>query len=298
MLQRHTYKSANAVAWQSLPNPVATKKYDGANFFMRVQPDGSIRFFSRIKNVAGEYTERTEKVPHLTSVKLPQYAGHDYTVELIHTGHNKESKENHPMVSGLLNSLAPRALAMQKEHGPIRAVLIDVLNPPLPKYPDKIAHMKELEEAFGKPGLMFVPEIADTNEKIVKLIQRTKDEGHEGVIVTSATLPEANNPRIKMKHQMTYNLRVKGIIQEKDKNGNPKPSAGALELEDASGRDVGKVGTGFSKELREEIYKNPLAWKGKLIQIKSRGILKAEGKLKEPVFNGDADGDIDLVEFK
>jgi hypothetical protein len=263
---------------------------------MEVQHDGSLKFYSRRPSVKGGFPERSDKLPHLTVKKFPELAGHVYTVELIHTGHNKNNKESHPKVSGLLNSLPPKSIAEQKESGPIRAVLLDVVNPPLPTYRDKLLHMKEFEKKFGNPEVMFAPTPEITREGIVKLINQTKREGHEGVIITSLDTPEHMNPRIKMKHQETYNLRVSEIIQEYDIHGKPKPSMGALALVDRSGREVAKVGTGFSPALRKEIWENKADWIDRLIQIKTMGLAKEGGRFRMPVFNGDADGQLDLVE--
>lgn len=295
MYPRQPYKAHTILDWRDIKDPVTTKKYDGANFNMVVQSDGSLKFYSRRMGVKGDYPERSDKLPHLTDKKLPELAGHVYTVELIHTGHNKENKENHPKVSGLLNSLPPKSIAEQKESGPIRAVLLDVVNPPLPTYRSKLLQMKSLQDKFGKPDVLFVPTPHLGKEGAIKLINQTKKEGHEGVIITSLDTPEYRNPRIKIKHQDTYNLRVSGIIQEVDIHGNLKPSMGALPLTDASGREVAKVGTGFSAAQRKEIWENPRDWIGKLIQVKSMGLAKQDGRLRMPIFNGDADGDIDLV---
>jgi hypothetical protein len=44
---------------------------------------------------------------------------------------------------------------------------------------------------------------------------------------------------------------------------------GALVLSDRSGAIVGKVGTGFSDSLRDEIFKNKKSYLGKLVKISS-----------------------------
>jgi hypothetical protein len=95
-----------------------------------------------------------------------------------------------------------------------------------------------------------------------------------------------------------YNLRVKGMQQEVDIKGNKKDSMGALVLEDATGREVGKCGTGFTKEEREDFWKNPSMVLGKLIQVKTKGLVKEEGYIRAGVYNGFSDGEIDKVEFR
>lgn len=295
MFQRAKYKTSQEKDWTSIPNPVAMLKRDGAHFFLSVDTEGKPHYFSRRESVKGGFPERTSQLPHLASIKLPQYAGHTYSVELIHTGLSKNSPESHPRSSGILNSLAPRAIQTQADTGPVRAVLIDVINPPLSTYKAKLLHMKELEKAVGKPDVLFVDTPAITFPDIVKLINKTKTEGREGVIITSLTEPEQNNTRIKVKHVDHYNLRVSKVIQEVDIRGTLKPSMGALEVVDATGRVVANVGSGFTKAEREEIWKDREKWIGELIQVKTMGLLKSEGRLRSPIFNGIADGDIDEV---
>lgn len=297
MYQRHSYKSNTSKPWTEIKNPVATHKYDGANFHLVVDDKGAMRYFSRAKAVDGTYPERTEQLPHLASKKLPQFAGHVYNVELIHTGKDPKAKESHGKLSGILNSLTPRSLETQKNEGPVRAVLINVTNPEIGTYKEKLLHLKQVEKTFGNPDLMFVPTPRIIREDIVKLINSTKAEGREGVIVTSLTEPEYSNPRIKIVHTNMYNLRVVKVNQEIDIYGKPKKSMGSLTVVDKLGRIVGNVGTGFSREDRIDAWENPKNWVGKLIQVKARDIVRAEGLLKAPVYNGFSDGEIDTVNF-
>lgn len=273
---------------------VGTYKYDGANFFLPVEEDGSLRFFSRRESVKGGFPERTAALPHITAKKTPEFAGATFNVELIHTGKVKEAPESHRQVSGILNSLPPRAIATQEMLGPVRVVLHNVINPDLPTYKEKLVYMKKFEEAFGNPDLLFVNKPHVGRAEIQKLVEATKSKGREGVIVTNIHAHESNNPRLKIKHKIHHNLRISNIIQEVDKDGNPKQSMGAVSVIDASGREVGKVGSGFSRNQREDAWKHPENWMNRLIQVESMG--KAAYRLRMPIYNGDADGEWDTVD--
>lgn len=292
MYQRAKYKEG--VPLENLKDPAGSKKWDGAHFFMQLGETGSPSYISRRESVKGGFPDRTEKLPHLVK-SLPQFAGNIYSVELIHTGHNtgQDAIESHPAVSGILNSLAPKAIETQKLTGPVRAVLLDVKSPSFETYGQKIEHLKTVEQAFGDSHLLFVPEIKIGLDNINKLVEDTKVRGEEGVIVTSMTAPESENYRIKLKHINTYNLRVVDIQQEVDISGKPKTSMGALVLADSTGRIVGKVGTGFSREQRIEIWKNPKAWLGKLIQVKA--MTPTANQIRSARYNGFADGNIDTI---
>lgn len=292
MYERAKYKEGT---WDNIKDPISARKYDGAHFFLSFNNKGVPSFISRRQSVRGDYPDRTEKLPHLASVLLPEYANTIHSIELIHTGFNssKDADESHAAVSGILNSLPPRAIETQNLTGPIRAVLLDTITPKLPTFDAKIEYLQDLEKAFNKPELVFTPEYHEGREATENLIKSTRDNNHEGVIVLSKTLPEESNTRIKVKHFNTYNLLVTGVTQEVDKNGQLKNSAGALIVSDGSRKEVANVGTGLSHELRREIWDNKRAWLGKLIQVKAMD--STARRLRSPVYNGIADGDLDTI---
>lgn len=294
MYTRAKYKDSNDLTWTAIRDPVGTIKYDGANFWMPVSEDGSLSFISRRPSVKGGFPNRTPALPHLTTTKHPEFAGHIYNVELIHTGFDKNNVDSHRTVSGILNSLPERAINTQKVLGPIRAVIHNVINPEFGTYKDKLEHLKHVEERIGKPDLIYSPPTFTGHSAISDLINSTRQRKQEGVIITSLSTPESHNPRVKIKHKITYNLRVSRILQEFDKNGSPKESMGSLEVVDATGRVVANVGSGFSRAQRLDAWNNKEEWLGKLIQVETMGL--ARNLLRMPIYNGDADGDLDTVE--
>jgi hypothetical protein len=279
--------------WEKLPDPVASVKHDGSNFFMTVGPLGELRYFSRRRGVKGDFPERTNQLPQLTEKKLPQYAGNVYNVELVHTGHSSQGKEDHPGLSGILNSLPERSIKTQQEEGPVRAILLNVIRPKLNTYSEKLEHLKEVVNTYDKPTILKSISVKIGVDNIKDLIDSTRKMGQEGVIITSLTKPEDQNVRIKVKHINTWNLKVSKINQEYDISGNPKKSAGSLTVVDSTGREVADVGTGFSRELRQHIWNNPDSWINKEIQVKAR--TPSRRKLLAPVYNGEADGTMDKV---
>lgn len=297
-LAQNTYSRARYKElknWDHVPDPVGTVKRDGGAFFMTIDSEGKPRFVSRRPSVKGGYPDRTEKLPHLASIRLPDFAGHTYHTELVHTGHDTGEfpADSHAAVSGILNSLKERAIRTQEQTGPVRAVLVDVLHPKYPTYAEKLEHLKRLAQAAGKPDVLHTPTIKIGRAEILDLIEKTKGKKQEGVIVTSLSTPEDSNVRYKIKHVDTYNLEVVDVIQEEDILGNPKESMGALLLKDASGRIVGKVGTGFSREDRIQMWKNKALMPGTRIQVKA--MPPTASKLRAPVYNGYADGELDTV---
>lgn len=289
--KRHRYVD-NQARIAKMKNPVGSIKYDGANYFLAYNQEGVPTFTSRRPSVSGEVIDRTANVPHLAKV-LPEHAGEVYNVELIHTGHSVNNVESPTRVSGLLNALPPRSTSEQAVDGPIRAVIFDKIDDSIHTFEEKVPHLRRLEKSFGDKSLMFMAQPHPGIMAINNLVKDTLSNKREGVIVLDYAAPEAKNPRVKIKHVNHYNLRVTKILQEFDKHNQPKPSAGAVMVADATDRDVGKVGTGFDRRTREEIWANPNAWLNKLIKVKA--MPPTASKLRSPVYHGDADGDIDKV---
>ena len=287
--QRHKYVEKD---WSHLENPVGSLKRDGAHFVISYDENGVPKIFSRRPSVKGGHPERSAQLPQL-SKPMPEYAGDNVTVELVHTGKTKSDVDSHPTVSGILNSKKERSLNTQAELGPVRAVLLDARNHNLPTFKDKLEYLKKFEQAYGDPEVMFSQEQAIGPDAIRNLLTRTRQQGLEGAIVTDLNLPEEQNVRYKIKNFNTYNLKVTGQHQEIDIHGKPKDSMGALEVVDATGRMVGKVGTGFLRDERIGAWKDP--WTDRLIQVRAYPPSKPGGQIRFPIYNGDADGELDTV---
>lgn len=291
---RAKYKEMES--WDHIVDPVGSLKRDGAAFFMEFDQEGKPRFLSRRESVKGGFPDRTANLLHLPDVRLPHLAGNVYHVELVHTGHDYHdtSEDSHAVLSGILNSNPPRALDTQAKIGPVRAVLLDVVNPKIPTFGEKLVHLAQVKQAFGDVPNLHMPLFKIGRDEISQLLTGTKEQGHEGVVITSMTHPEEKNIRVKVKHVDTYNLEVTRVIQEIDKNGNPKESMGALAAKDATGREVAKVGTGFTKEMRKWFWDNRETVPGMLIQVKA--MPSTSSRLRSPVYNGQGDGDLDTVQ--
>jgi DNA ligase-1 len=80
--------------------------------------------------------------------------------------------------------------------------------------------------------------------------------------------------------------------------GEASGTLGAVALETSDGVYVGKSGSGFSDELRDEIWNNQDEWYGRTVEIEARGISPDENKLRMPIFVRDrsADGTSDSLE--
>lgn len=116
---------------------------------------------------------------------------------------------------------------------------------------------------FEKLPLLYVGE--DTSE-ITKWLNTNIANGEEGVMINMWDAPydfKRTNNLLKVKKMQTMDLEIVGY--EEGSNTN-QGKLGAFILRYREGNTV-KVGSGFSKELREEVWKDPDSYIGKIIEV-------------------------------
>ena len=105
----------------------------------------------------------------------------------------------------------------------------------------------------------------DINE-ITKWLNYNIDHGEEGVMINILDAPysfKRTSDLLKVKKMLDIDLEVVGY---EEGSGNFSGMLGAFLVRYKEGNIV-KVGSGFNKELRQEIWKNPDAYIGKVISV-------------------------------
>ena len=105
----------------------------------------------------------------------------------------------------------------------------------------------------------------DTSE-ITNWLNRNIANGEEGVMINIYNAPydfKRTSNLLKVKRMQTMDLEIVGY--EEGTNAN-EGKLGAFVLRYRDGNTV-KVGSGFSKELREEVWKDPESYIGKIIEV-------------------------------
>lgn len=125
------------------------------------------------------------------------------------------------------------------------------------------------------------------HSQIDKCLKYAEDNDMEGVMVNLDAPYECKRTKnlIKVKKFYTYDLKCIGVEEGTGKN---KGRLGAI-IVDFKGNPVG-VGSGFTDELRESIWKNPNLIIGKIIEVKYKEVTKNKDtgaeSLQFPVFVG------------
>lgn len=172
------------------------------------------------------------------------------------------------VLGGLLNSSIEKSLDKQKaENIDLKAAIFDIVGfkgKPM----DRVAKIKDILHYL--PSNKFVqPEYAEGREKALKLIHQIARGRHnltnEGVVAW----PLAGGEPIKVKNYEETDVYVRGFSEGEGKYKGRGIGAIKYSLT-PKGKIVGEVASGLTDETREELYKNPKDYIGRVANIKYR----------------------------
>jgi hypothetical protein len=174
-------------------------------------------------------------------------------------------------VGGILNADVWKSRALQKEYGQLRPAIFDVVvfrgkdmtNAP---YSERIEALKEVQKHMPQ---FEIPDLAFTKDEKKALLEAIEKKlhprTHEGVILWPKSKP--GHPT-KAKFTVDHDVYVQSITQAFDKNKKPKEEAGALWYSlTPDGPVVGKIGTGFSRNLRQDMWARKNAYVGSVVKL-------------------------------
>lgn len=244
-----------------------TKKIDGVRCFV-VKNDRDVHFYNR----SGiEITDLIELLPTIQELKAPDILGDSYCIdgELYAIGDFKESKD------GYKATIERSRIKGNKTGLKLRA--FDFLLPDEYKnkigteeYHERRAFLEMIGELNNSPFFEVLPTlyVGEMDEEIIdKIAHEQIEKGEEGVMINDLNACyQFKRSDVLMKYKLfdDYDLTVTGFEEGEGKN---KGTLGAI-LVDYKGFLV-KVGSGFSDELRNEIWNNKEEWLGRTIIVKA-----------------------------
>ena len=177
-------------------------------------------------------------------------------------------------LGGLLNASVANSLRQQQERKvDLRNMVFDVVR--LGKNPvgpmgaeERLAKLTEISKYLPKNKFML-PETAQTPEQARELYRRIVSGEHpltrEGIVGWPI---EPGKKPIKVKPRPESDVWVRNIFP--GEKGLEGVGAGGFEYSlSPEGPIVGRVGTGFTQQTREEMLKDPESWVGRLARISS-----------------------------
>lgn len=259
------------------PKYLVQEKVDGASALYHLLAD-RINVLSYRQSKTGRPIIHTYRVlgpgGDKTGVKIPK--------ELVGTilrgeiyGERKGKAIPPQELGGILNASISNSLKKQREqNATIKNMLFDVVR--LGKTPvgplgaeERLSKLKEIRQYLPK-NKFSLPETAETAEAARALYQRIISGEHprtsEGVIAW----PREPGRPIKVKARPESDVWIKNVFP--GEKGLTGVGAGGFEYATSpEGEAVGRVGTGFSAQTRQEMLADPAEWVGRMARISSQG---------------------------
>jgi len=264
------------------PDAVVAAKLDGAHSRIILRPGKRARAFSHRKSKVGDKLEYTHKVPGLFDLKPSSAKGDTVlTAEILAIGLLGRPAPPE-RTTALLNSTVLNSKETQNETGEILVpYLFDVetyKGKPMGDEP-YIERQKVLRKIADKHPVFKLAPIAITRpekEKLIKAIaERTHPLTSEGVILWDKRPTKA---KVKQEHD----IFIRDIFEGE---GRLVGKAGGFYYSHTPGGPVvGKVGTGFSDSLRQDLWDRKKDYVGKVVRATALGKYPS-GALEKPSFS-------------
>ena len=267
---------------------VLQPKIDGAHAIFHLHHDGKNDIYSpRVSKRTGGAIEHSGRLPHLRDLAVPSELS-----DTVLRGELYGRADGSPLpaetVSGILNSSVSKSLEKQKEAGPLRPYIYDIV-----KFNGKDVSKEPYKTKFNLLKLIEskIPElkVADTaftsaqKSRLLDAIKAKKyPDTHEGVVEWSLGKP--GQPPSKLKFRDNHDVYIRDIYPAVSKSGEVKDEAGGFRFSwTPKGKIVGNVGTGFTQEKRVDMLQNPENYIGYVARVKSPQKFSS-GALRAPAF--------------
>lgn len=252
-------------------------KIDGAHTVTKMEKGKLPLLFShRASKKTSTLIPYTPKLPHIQN-KSP----FDAEVRAETYAIDKRGRAVHPdIVTALLNSGVEKSLQMQKDLGIRTATaLIDV-----DKFEGKDMRnapwgekRKIMEMIVAKNKDFHLPDTAFSSKQksslLSKMLSKKHPQSKEGLVVHDIHSPE--RPFAKAKLIDEHDVHVVNIFKEEGVKEGRKPMAGGIIYSwEEGGKPVGKIGTGFSHAMKEDMLSNPDKYIGRVARVKALDLSK------------------------
>ncbi len=247
-------------------------KLDGDRCRAVFDGDGKVTLLSSQENIISS-------VPHIVE-ELESFHLHNMELDGELYTHGMPHEDIHSVVSRTVN-LHP----MYKEIG---YHVFDVVNP-MPQT-NRLVILDKIFQTFNDYIHPVPTSIVGSESDIAFKLDEFMGLGYEGIILRNLYAPykRARSTNImKCKPTKSDTYKIVMAIEEEDIKGNPKNALGALVLTSDEGTHF-NVGTGFTREQRETLWKSIMTIPGflnnKSVEIKYQEITSARGVPRFPVF--------------
>jgi hypothetical protein len=267
-------------------------KIDGASLNYVIHDGKPIRAFSYRRSRRGPaLIQHTQRIPTLQGEKAPK--GYKRTIlrgEVWATNPKTKKAIEARELGALLNSHVLRSRRLQESKGKLKNIIFDIVmhkgkNVEGLPTEEKRRLIDEVIKDSRFKGIFEKPSSATTPSAKMKLFEKIRKKQHkqtkEGVIIHS---PEGVMTKVKFKPE--WDVEISGIFTKP--KSKAKGQAGGFTYRKLDGKRISRlsrVGTGFSRKLREAMYENPEDFVGVVAKVTGMEQYPS-GAIRTPSFVG------------
>ena len=180
-------------------------------------------------------------------------------------------------------SITSRTVNIHPDHRRIQFHIFDIVNDqPQMRRQVLVENLRGLSHWLPVAPFWICEDLEDVMRTYDKLIEM----GYEGIIVRNVQAPYVRKRSIyvmKFKPKKEDIYEITGFIEEVSIEGIPKNSLGALICRGEDGAEF-KVGTGFTREAREALWKRVETLKGASLRVSYQHLSSGKKVPRFPVF--------------
>ena len=190
----------------------------------------------------------------------------------------------HGMNFSEILSITSRTVNIHPSYKMIKFHCFDIIEPGTQT--ERILRVKELSD-YNLPYLEISPYwICNSLDDIMRVYDKLIELNYEGIIVRHAEAPYVRKRStwvMKFKGKREDDYLIVGYKEEMSINGVPKDTLGALQCESGDGNTF-FVGTGFSDEVRHNLWKIRESLPGKFAKVKYQHLSSGRKVPRFPVY--------------
>lgn len=232
-------------------------KYEGDRCRAWIDPHGKVTLLSSSARVI-------ESVPHINqALESLNLAGIEFDGELYQHGMPHEE----------IRSRVSRTAGRHPNYSDIEYHIYDLVG--IQEQRSRLIHLHSLipSDTRTNPLVVSPAFVAHDHSEVDSYYQHILNKGYEGIILRHPNAPyerKRSTNMMKLKPRLSGIYQVLGWSQEHTIQGEPKQSLGTLVLNE--GQFDFEVGTGFTRQQREDLWKERDKLKGRYVKIRYQAL--------------------------
>lgn len=187
-----------------------------------------------------------------------------------------------------ITSITSRTVNIHPDHESIKYHIFDIAKEGISQH-SRLAELISYKYRFQESShLELAPYwICDNLEEIMKVYDKLISMNYEGIIVRHCQAPyvrKRSTGVMKFKPKKEDEYVICGYEEERTVNGVSKGTLGSLVLSSNDGENTFSVGTGFTEEQREKLWKARERLCGKVVRIQYQHLTSGKKVPRFPVF--------------